>query len=496
MLSLGVGLALVVAMQAPLDTAAIEAYVREEMRRARVPGLALAIVKDGSVAYLRGYGRADPSGRPVTPETPFILGSTSKSFTALAVMQLAEAGRIELDAPVVRYVPWFRVGADSAGSAGITVRQLLNQTSGIPQSAGLTGMLETDSSDAALERRVRMLRQSEIASPPGKVYAYSNANYSTLGLLVQTVSGMPYEAWIEQRVFAPLGMTRSFTSQARALPDGLATGHRWWFGFPVAVVVPWNRGDVPAGFLITSAADMARYLLAQLEGGRVGDSVVLSPEGIAELHRPAASTGRGRFYGMGWSNAIEHGLPVVEHEGATANFGSAMFLVPGQRLGVAVQVNAMAMLDAFASAAGVTSRRIALGVTSLAAGKPLPTDTGPGVGRVYLIVDLMLVLLTGLLALSLVWLPRWCRRLRARGVPTARALARQVARVAVLHLIWPLLLLVVLPARAAFPAWRVMALFQPDLTWWVGAAALLTLAKGTIELGMVGRVWWASRGSG
>ena len=113
-----------------MDLGAIDRYIAGEMRAARVPGLALAIVQDGRIVYLQGYGAADPSGRPVTPQTPFIIGSLTKSFTALAVMHLVEAGKIDLDAPVQRYLLGFRL-ADPAASAQITVRQLLNQTSGI-----------------------------------------------------------------------------------------------------------------------------------------------------------------------------------------------------------------------------------------------------------------------------------------------------------------------------------------------------------------------------
>src|SRR6202023_735803 len=113
------------------DYAAIDRYVQDQVNEARIPGLALGIVHGAEVAHVRGFGRADSGGRPVTPQTPFIIGSISKSFTALAVAQLAEAGKVNLDASVQRYVPEFRL-ADAQRSAEITVRQLLNQTSGIP----------------------------------------------------------------------------------------------------------------------------------------------------------------------------------------------------------------------------------------------------------------------------------------------------------------------------------------------------------------------------
>lgn len=111
--------------------AAIDAYVQSEMQAARVPGLALGIVQGDHIVHLKGFGIADPSGRPVTPQTPFMIGSTTKSMTAVAIMQLVEADTVELDAPVQQYLPWFRV-ADSDASARITIRHLLNHTSGLP----------------------------------------------------------------------------------------------------------------------------------------------------------------------------------------------------------------------------------------------------------------------------------------------------------------------------------------------------------------------------
>jgi len=112
------------------DFAAIDHYVQKEMKQTRMPGVALGVVKADEIVHLKGFGKADSSGRAVRPQTPFIIGSLSKSFTALAIMQLVEAGKLELDAPVQRYLPWFRV-ADEEASARITVRELLNHTSGL-----------------------------------------------------------------------------------------------------------------------------------------------------------------------------------------------------------------------------------------------------------------------------------------------------------------------------------------------------------------------------
>ena len=128
------------------DFAAIDAYIAQEMRDVRIPGLALGIVHNDEVAHLQGFGLADGSGRVVTPQTPFILASASKSFTALAIMQLVEDGKVDLDAPAVTYLPSFSVGDESA-SATITVRHLLNHTSGLPEDTAYEPMLSNDMSD-------------------------------------------------------------------------------------------------------------------------------------------------------------------------------------------------------------------------------------------------------------------------------------------------------------------------------------------------------------
>src|SRR5215212_8596203 len=151
------------------DFDAIDAYVQEQMQEMRIPGAALGIVKGDKIVHLEGFGNADDSGREVTPQTPFKIGSMSKSFTALATMQLVEDGKVDLDAPVQRYIPWFRV-ADPEASSRITVRHLLNQTSGIPTSAGLTYMHKGDSSNDALEKEVRAMSNVELTHTTGEVY--------------------------------------------------------------------------------------------------------------------------------------------------------------------------------------------------------------------------------------------------------------------------------------------------------------------------------------
>jgi CubicO group peptidase (beta-lactamase class C family) len=241
---------------------------------------------------------------------------------------------------VKRYIPWFRV-ADTEASSRITVRHLLNQTSGIPTAAGLTYMYKRDSSKAALEKEVRAARDVELAHPPGKVMQYSNLNYSTLGLIVQMVTGVSYEQYIKEHILTPLGMKNSFMFLPEAERHGLATGHQFWFGLPFpGGGLANNRAITPTGLITSDARDMSRYLVAHLNGGHYEGARVLSSEGIAELHRGAADMGRpDESYAMGWIDGEINGVPVVWHNGDTGDFHATMILVPKSKWGVVLLMN-------------------------------------------------------------------------------------------------------------------------------------------------------------
>jgi CubicO group peptidase (beta-lactamase class C family) len=283
---------------------AIDAYIEEQMRRLKMPGISLAIVEGDQIRHLRGFGHSRPGGEAPTPQTPFFIGSLTKSFTALAVMQLVEAGKIDLDAPIQHYLPWFRV-ADAQSSAQVTVRHLLNQTSGLSTSAGEIQLADFDSSPGAAERQALALSTLKLSRPVGSGFEYSNANYNVLGLIIEAASGESYADFIHEHIFTPLDMSHSYTSPAMAKQDGLAAGHQYWFAFPFAAPnMPIPHGSLSTGLLISSVEDMARYMIALLNGGRYGDVQILSGASIDELHRGAAGfSAMGRSlgqYGMGW----------------------------------------------------------------------------------------------------------------------------------------------------------------------------------------------------
>lgn len=330
--------------------AKIDAWIEARMHELRIPGLAVVIVRRGEPGYVRGYGAADDAGRPVTPQTPFLISSFSKSFTALGIMQLVEEGKLDLDAPVQAYLPWFQT-ADVQAAARITVRHLLYQTSGFSELEGYVRNLERDEPDRALEASVRRLRGSRLNALTGERFEYSNTNYDILGLIIQTVSGKTYAAYIEERIFAPLKMDNSYDSLDAARRDGLASRYVSFFGRTVNYdrLMPYSHSVLPSAGLFASAEDIARYLHAHLHQGLTPDGMaLLSPAGVAALHTPGVGINDDVGYAMGWVTfpfpeaAAEPGGPIpqgISHGGEWANYKSLILLIPDRDLAVAVLMN-------------------------------------------------------------------------------------------------------------------------------------------------------------
>jgi CubicO group peptidase (beta-lactamase class C family) len=325
----------------------IDAYVEEQMRRLNLPGVCLAIVEGGKIVHLRGFGRARPHGEAPTPQTPFPVGSVTKSFTALAVMQLVEADKIDLDAPVQRYLPWFRV-ADPRASAQITVRHLLNQTSGLPTSSGES--VDFDDRPGAAERHGRSLATLNLIGPAGSAWEYSNSNYVLLGLIIEAAGGESYADYVQRQIFTPLEMGHTYTSQAQARQNGLAVanlavGHQYRFMMPFAAPnMPLAQSGLAGGGMISCAEDLARYMIALLNRGRYGDAQILSSAGIDELQRGVGEVNAFGLslgqYGMGWFVGTIGKTKLVWHGGTLPDFAAHMALLPEKKKGVVLLYNA------------------------------------------------------------------------------------------------------------------------------------------------------------
>ena len=468
--------------QSTIACTAIDVYIEQQMRRLKIPGVSLAVVQGDEIVHQRGFGRTGPNGGVPTPQTTFAIGSLTKSFTALAVMQLVEAGKIALDDPVQRYLPWFRV-ADRQASASMTVRHLLHQTSGLPNLEGLRVLADFDDDPGATERQARALATLKTDHPPGSAFEYSNLNYNLLGLVIESASGESYASYIQGHILSPLKMDHTHTSPAQAAPEAAAVGHRYWFGFPVATPnLPMPRGSLSSGQLISCAQDMARYLIAHLSGDRYRDARLLSGAGIdallqgtADYHVMGALVGR---YGMGWFESDMDGARVAWHSGTVPDFAAYMALLSEQNRGVVLLMNA----DHYMMNPVFTD--FGMQVTALVAGrKPGPSDFGfisliPWMLRALPLVPLAQA--AGLVA-TLLRLRRW-----RRHPGTAPGKRRLLARHLLPSLIPNLALAAVPVTLLARRMLRPMALFFPDGTWIAllcgGWAAVWTFLRSRLLL--------------
>lgn len=316
----------------------IDTYLRGRLPTLRIPGLTVVVVEGDQVILSRGYGLADrTAGTPMTEDTPVAIASTSKGMTALAIMQLVEQGLVDLDAPVTHYVSEFTMN-DPRASA-ITVRQVLTHTAGIP----VGGFADRAQDDQALERRIAELASIELHFAPGSGYEYANDGYSIAGLVVQRVSGVPYEEYMATHLFEPLGMWRSTFDVARASEWGMA-GYGKSRGQVSVGPVPLSRGGNPAGGVLTTGRDVSHYLVALLNDGTFEGAQVITSDSLDRMWTPEPASGV-EAYGLGWGELSIAGLRLLSHAGDLAagpgsgSSGSQFLLAPEHHLGIAVLAN-------------------------------------------------------------------------------------------------------------------------------------------------------------
>ncbi|WP_300395125.1 serine hydrolase domain-containing protein [Henriciella sp.] len=315
------------ALQASVPPDPIDDFVASEVPAKGAPGLAYAVLQDGEISSgARGETLAG-SGKAITPDTRFVLGSISKSFTAVAVMQLVEAGEVDLDAGISQYLETF---SDSPGGS-ITIRQLLGQTSGYSTLQGNDTLAAPGPGADGLQRQVERIAGWTPAYPPGTRWDYSNANYYVLGALIEGVSGQDYARYVEAEILAPIGMADSFVADGE-IHDEIARGHTPWFGGKRAVPEgATDRMSAPVGGVIATARDTARYLAVMMNG----EDDIISAGSKSEMMRPAAD--EAPFYGFGWYIDRENGT--VSHTGLTPGVETLAIMVPAERKGLVILLN-------------------------------------------------------------------------------------------------------------------------------------------------------------
>lgn len=340
----------------------LESHVPEMMREAGLPGFSLAVVRDGRTIYAEGFGARDPKKNlPATPDTLYGIGSLTKSFVAIAVMQLIEQGKLTLDDQVSRYVPL------DLGLPGkpITIRHLMKHSPGFPNLGTSTILLSRGlgsdtgiplSSAADFYRFVNGARD-EIIFGPGEHYFYSNASWRMLGHIIQTVSGIPFHRYVKDRILDPLEMTRSTLDTAALLKDDdHLVPHRKGKDGPEATPFPYpNPADNPgfsfvsaAGGIASSASEMTRYLNVQIEQGRYAGGHLASPEAFTQMQTMQIETGDGYYgktgygYGLGVTPGFL-GHKMISHGGSISVSTAHMAFIPDLKIGIVMMGNGPGM---------------------------------------------------------------------------------------------------------------------------------------------------------
>jgi CubicO group peptidase (beta-lactamase class C family) len=332
------------ATQAPseLDAklAAIEKTIEEGRQKRGIPGLSLVIVKDDRVIYMKGLGYRDFERKvPVTPDTLFAIGSSTKAFTAMLVAMGADEGKISLDDSPKKFLPYFKL-QDPDADAKITVRDLLTHSSGLNRTdlAWITGVLNR-------EEVIRVAAQAKPTAKLREKWQYQNVMYSAAGECVAKAENSTWESLIKERIFKPLRMRGSNLN----VPDTLSSPD-YSFGYNYDEETKETRQlpmrDFPqvaaAGAINSNARDMAQWLRLMLGGGAFEGKRLVSENNFAELVKPQMKVGGNVYYGLGWMLREWHGHKVAEHGGNIDGFNAQVALIPDQHLGFVMLTNVSA----------------------------------------------------------------------------------------------------------------------------------------------------------
>jgi CubicO group peptidase (beta-lactamase class C family) len=319
----------------------VDRLMLDLMQREQIPGLAFALIQGQEILEARSYGvtSTEDGGLPITPHTLFRIGSTTKPLVGTVLMQLVEAGQLDLDLPLRHYLPWLTF-AEPGASEQITLRRLLTHTSGLPKDSPSGG-----GDPEGLERSLReQLPHYRLLAPPGTLFAYSNVGINLAGYLAQVVSRTPLPRLIGERLFDPLAMRRTTFDPLVAMTYPLAQPHALDRSGSLRVVHRFSptTAYAPAGGVYSTVLDLAQFALLHLHQGEWQGRRLLSPESVAQMHQtqtPSYKTSPEDGYGLTFETTLYQGLRCVGHHGVMSTFGCQILLLPEQQLACVVSLN-------------------------------------------------------------------------------------------------------------------------------------------------------------
>jgi CubicO group peptidase (beta-lactamase class C family) len=323
----------VFAQSAP-DLAELEKTIEAELAAAKTPGAAVLVVLGDKVVFAEGFGKTSAEdGQPITPDTLFRMGSTTKMFTAASLVTLAANGKLKLNASIGTYVKDL-----PPKIAALTPHQLLSQSSGIRDFAALV----TTNDDKGLSQNIRAYKDDVFFTDPGKVYSYSSPGYWLAGFITEEINGKPYADSLAELLFKPLGMVRSCVRPLDAMSYPLALGHNITKGAPVVIRPVFNNAAMyPGGSIYSSANELSRFAIAMLNGGKIDGKQALAPVVIENLFKrqfPFAGDEKAG-YSYGLVVFEQQGVKIASHGGVSRGYGSTIEFAPDQKFAVIVLAN-------------------------------------------------------------------------------------------------------------------------------------------------------------
>ncbi len=317
-----------------IDREELEAFADQffpaQMRRLNIPGVSFVLVQNGEIVLAKGYGDASIEKEiPISPDTTVMrIGSVSKLFVATAVMQLVEQGKLDLDADVNQYLAAFQL--EVTYRQPVTLAHLLTHTAGFEDPP-----YESETEPALVPPLGAYLAASmpPRTYEPGEAFLYSNHGYALAAYIVEQVSGTPFDQYVAAEILQPLGMSQSGYLLGPPLPANLATGYFYEDGTQIPQPVDYD-GTYPSGSIVSTATDMAKFMLAHLQGGCYGGACILQPPTLTEMHSQQAETPyEGQAVTYGFVEGHAEGQRLLGHSGSTRGFGNSMNLLPKHSLG-------------------------------------------------------------------------------------------------------------------------------------------------------------------
>lgn len=355
------------AVQYAAAVAELDKLIAEQVADKRLPALSVALVDDQRVVWAKGYGFQDRGKKiPASAETVYRVGSVSKLFTDVAVMQLVEQGKLDLDAPVAMYLPDFKP-VTKPEYKPITLRMLMAHRSGLVREPPAGNYF--DPTDPTLKKTVASLNGIPLVYPPGERIKYSNAAIGVVGYMLQKTRGEPFEKYVQRTVLDPLGMKSSSFLPTPAVKRHLADAVMWTYHGREFPAPTFELGMAPAGCMYATVLDLAKFQSCLFAGGKLGGAQLLQPATIEQMFTPQfAKPGDKEGFGLGFYVSDLDGHKQVSHGGAVYGFATEWAALPGEKLG-AVVVCSRDVANAVTNRIAQDSLRLMLAAK---AGKPLP----------------------------------------------------------------------------------------------------------------------------